>query len=185
MTLHPELRVRQIKDFVADYNNQIKESLTKKQFDSTKKAQDSLFLLNVDVLGALYVHPLIGAHSFDDWAKLINNYSIGDTSKAEYKDALEVFKSMAEYNFVNVDDDLPLLLAVPVDYDAISQQFHVYGREHGWAYRACRPEEAANTPRSSLPIEKAQTVAATSAASFIPDTGLYCRDAAGIDRLIR
>ena len=180
LSLHPQLRVRQIKDFVADYNSQVKDSLGK-EYDAVKKADDEAFLANTDMLGAIYMHPQIGGHTSDDWAGILADFALPDTSKG-YKITRSM---MAEYNFVGVADDASLLLSVPIDYQAVAQQYHVFGRDHGWAYRACRAEEAANTPRDSLPIEKAQTVAATSAASFIPDTGLYCRDAAGIDRLIR
>ncbi|OWV21825.1 hypothetical protein B7982_12025 [Fibrobacter sp. UWB2] len=178
MSLHPELRARQLKDYVADYNSQFKTSLGK-DYDAVKKADDAAFLQDTERLGAIYTHPQIGAHSYEQWADLIAQMSSADST------ANEIFNSLAEYNFINVADDAALLLTVPVDYVAISQQFNVFGREHGWAYRACRADEAANPARSSLEIAKKQASRATSAAGFTPDTGLYCRDAAGVDRLIQ
>ena len=47
LSLHPQLRVRQIKDFVADYNSQVKANLGK-EYDAVKKADDEAFLANTD-----------------------------------------------------------------------------------------------------------------------------------------
>jgi hypothetical protein len=181
LSLHPQLRVRQIKDFVADYNSQVKDSLGK-EYDAVKKADDDAFLANTDMLGAIYMHPQIGGHTSDDWAGILADFALPDTSKGK-----KITRSMmAEYNFVGVADDASLLLSVPIDYQAVAQQYHVFGRDHGWAYRACRAEEAANTPRDSLPIATYQkNHIAEKDGSFIPDTGYYCRDALGVDRLIQ
>ena len=184
LSLHPELRVRQLKDYVADYNAQIRAAqVDKASFDSTKKAEDAAFLANSEMLGAIYTHALIGGHSYEQWAQLIAQLSSADS--LEKKTATETFNALAEFNFYNVADDAAVLLTVPIDYVAVSQQYNIFGREHGWAYRACRPDEANNMPRSSLPIYNTQVTKATSAANFTPDTGLYCRDATGVDREIR
>ncbi len=181
LSLHPQLRVRQIKDFVADYNSQVKANLGK-EYDAVKKADDEAFLANTDMLGAIYMHPQIGGHTSDEWAGILADFALPDTSKG-YKITRSM---MAEYNFVGVADDASLLLSVPMDYQAVAQQYHVFGRDHGWAYRACRAEEAANTPRDTLPIATYQkNHIAEKDGSFIPDTGYYCRDALGVDRLIQ
>ncbi|SHK98627.1 hypothetical protein [Fibrobacter sp. UWB12] len=180
MALHPELRVRQIKDFVADSNSKIKVNLGK-DYDATKKADDEAFLANMDVVMAIYTHPQIGGHNAEQWADVIKDLSLPDTSLL-YR---ETRSGLTEFNFIGVADDASLLLTVPVDYQAIAQQFNIYGRDHGWAYRACRPEEAANPPRNSLPIFAQQLNIAEKDGAFIADSGYYCRDALGVDRLIQ
>ena len=55
MSLHPELRARQLKDYVADYNSQFKDSLGK-DYDAVKKADDAAFLQDAERLGAIYTH---------------------------------------------------------------------------------------------------------------------------------
>lgn len=179
MSLHPELRARQLKDFVADYNDMIKKTMDNASYTAKKAADDAAFLQDSERLSAIYTHPQIGAHSYEQWATLVAQMSSADSV------ANEIFNSLAEYNFIDVADDAALLLTVPVDYVAISQQFNTFGREHGWAYRACRANEAANPVRDTLSIAKKQASRATSAAGFTPDTGLYCRDALGVDRLIQ
>ena len=125
LSLHPQLRVRQIKDFVADYNSQVKDSLGK-EYDAVKKADDDAFLANTDMLGAIYMHPQIGGHTSDDWAGILADFALPDTSKGK-----KITRSMmAEYNFVGVADDASLLLSVPIDYQAVAQQYHVFGRDH-------------------------------------------------------
>ncbi|WP_290763350.1 hypothetical protein [Fibrobacter sp. UBA4297] len=183
MALHPELRIRQVKDYVADFNAQVKATLGNAAYNEQKKAEDEAFSLNPDLLGALYTNPLIGGHSPQEWNALIVNMSSPDTLLS--KEAKLIYAGLVDFNMVTVLDEAALLAAVPVDEVAITQQFNIFGRTHGWAYRNCRPEEANNTPRDSLPIIKAQLTMATSADGFTPDTGLYCRDAAGVDRLIQ
>ena len=181
-SLHPELRVRQIKDFVADYNSQLKATLGA-DYDATKKADDAAFLANTAVLSQIYTDPMIGGHTLDQWNLLVAQMSSADT--LVQKSASEQYNALAEFNILQNPNDYVVLTTVPVDYVAISQQFNVFGREHGWAYRACRADEANNMPRESLPIFKQQSAMATSATTFTPDTGLYCRDALGVDREIR
>jgi hypothetical protein len=175
MALHPELRVRQIKDYVADYNSQFKTTLGK-DYDATKKADDDAFLANMDVVAAIYLHPQIGAHTAEQWSSVLLDLAQPDTSAA-YRTARS---GLAEYNFIGVADDASLLLTVPVDYLAISQQFHLFGRDHGWAYRNCRPEESANTPRANVAVSPVTTDGA-----FVPVAGLYCRDLTGVDRQVQ
>jgi hypothetical protein len=180
MALHPELRVRQIKDFVADYNSQVKARLGA-NYDATKKADDAAFLADLNLVGLIYTYPQIGAHTAEQWTALSADLALPDTSVA-YKQTRNV---LLEYNFIDVADDFSMLLTAPVDYQAVSQQYNVFGRDHGWAYRACLPEEANNTPRSSLPIYAIQATPKEVEGGFVADPGYYCRDAAGIDRLIR
>ena len=180
MALHPELRVRQIKDFVADYNSQVKTNLGS-GYTAAKNADDDAFFADMNAVMAIYTHPQIGAHSAEEWTALSADLALPDSSSAKKKTR----NVLAEYNFVGVADDATMLLAVPVDYQAISQQYNVFGKDHGWAYRVCLPEEANNTPRGMLPIAQEQSVIKEVDGAFVADPGYYCRDAAGIDRLIR
>lgn len=47
------------------------------------------------------------------------------------------------FNFWDTEDDLAALKAVPVDTFAISYQYALFGKLHGWAYRRCTESEAA------------------------------------------
>jgi len=181
LTLHPELHIRQIKDYVENYNANLKTALGATAYDSTKKADDAAFLADLNVVQAIYIHPQIGAHSEQQWSNVIIALGLADTTP-EYKNTK---KALLQYNFVGRADDYSALLTVPVDYQAVSQQYNVFGRDHGWAYRVCRPEEGANPLRSSLPIASMQKDIVKVDGSFIADEGLYCRDAAGDDRLIQ
>lgn len=61
------------------------------------------------------------------------------------------------FNMVGVPKDslYDRLLAVPVDEFAISYQYTVFGRSHGWAYRKCTDEEKTHPTQSELyPMKK-------------------------------
>ena len=184
LALHPELHIAEIKDYVADYNSQAEANLnlSSKEFKALKDADNEAFIANKDVVKAIYVHSQIGSHTEQQWNDLLEKLSLPDSTD-EYKSARD---ALAEYNLIGIDDDMSFLLAVPVDYQAVSQQFNVFGRDHGWAYRLCRPEESANPLRSSLPIAaEQQNIVSSQTGTFIVDEGFYCRDAAGNDRLIQ
>jgi hypothetical protein len=181
LTLHPELHMAEIKDYVEDYNSQVKANYGN-EYKALKDADEKAFIANKDVLKAIYLHPQIGSHTEQQWNDLFEKLSLPDTT-GEYKKARNV---LVVYNLIGIDDDMSFLLAVPVDYQAVSQQFNVFGRDHGWAYRLCRPEESANPLRSSLPIAAEQeNIVSSQTGTFIVDEGFYCRDAAGDDRLIQ
>ncbi|MBQ7078440.1 MAG: hypothetical protein IJM92_01975 [Fibrobacter sp.] len=180
LALHPILSAMQYRDFVADYNN--KQTTVDKD---SRAADKAAFAANMDAIGYIYTHPFMEAHTPEQWAQLVANLSLPDTVP-EYKAAQgEVDNLVSRYNLVGVADDIAMLSSVQIDYFLISQQFTAFGRDHGWAYRLCHADEAANTPRSALPIAKQQENIIIIEDTFKPDTGFYCRDAAGIDRLIQ
>ena len=74
---------------------------------------------------------------------------------------------LKQFNFYDTLDDLTALTKIPVDTLAISFQYLVFGREHGWAYRKCSDAEKKN------PIQ----------AETYPAVKLYCDDD-GISREI-
>ena len=53
-------------------------------------------------------------------------------------------KVLNQLNFYGVDDDLTMLQSVAIDTFAISYQYVMFGRAHGWAYRPCTEAEKAN-----------------------------------------
>ncbi len=52
-------------------------------------------------------------------------------------------KALRNFNVFSTTDDWAVLQAVPVDTFAISYQFVLFGKLHGWAYRPCTESEAA------------------------------------------
>ena len=71
-------------------------------------------------------------------------------------------KAAKSFNFIDSRDDLAKLKAIEIDYFAISYQYSMFGRDHGWAYRRCKPEdnlgrylyEEVVNPESGLTEEK-------------------------------
>ncbi len=71
-------------------------------------------------------------------------------------------KAAKSFNFIDSRDDLAKLKAIEIDYFAISYQYSMFGRDHGWAYRRCKPEdnlgrylyEEVVNPQTGLPEEK-------------------------------
>lgn len=77
--------------------------------------------------------------------------------------------TLNKYNFYDRTDDLVALQSIPVDTFAIAYQYVVYGRLHGWAYRACKSDEVDNPIKTEdYPAQK-----------------LYCADEMGIVREIK
>lgn len=70
-------------------------------------------------------------------------------------------KQLLKFNFNDNLDDLTALSTVPVDTFAISSQFLMFGKSHGWAYRACTDAEKNNPLQSEIKY---------------PMTKLYCAD---------
>jgi hypothetical protein len=83
-------------------------------------------------------------------------------------------KAARKFNFVDSRDDLAKLKAIEIDYFAISYQYAVFGKEHGWAYRRCKPEdnlgrylyEPVVDPETGLTVDKAT--------AEYPIAKLYC-----------
>ncbi len=70
-------------------------------------------------------------------------------------------KQLLKFNFNDNLDDLAALSTVPVDTFAISSQFLMFGKSHGWAYRTCTDAEKNNPLQSETEY---------------PMTKLYCAD---------
>ena len=69
-------------------------------------------------------------------------------------------KVLNQLNFYGVDDDLTMLQSVAIDTFAISYQYVMFGKAHGWAYRPCTEAEKANPVKTEV----------------YPATKLYCDD---------
>ena len=182
MALHPELSAQQYKDFVTEHNSKVKVD------NDSKAADKAAFAANLEAVGLIYTHPLMEAHSLEEWAQLVANLSLPDSS-TEHTDAQnKIDKLIKNYNLDDTTDDFNVLLSsVQIDYFAISQQFTVFGRDHGWVYRLCRSDEAALPVRDPVQFAERNKIsnAVTVDGSFVPDNGFYCRDALGNDHLIQ
>ncbi|WP_405326856.1 hypothetical protein [Fibrobacter sp.] len=192
MELHPELRLLQIRDYVSNQNMLYGDSLKAIGVDIApiKANDETSFLANNDVLKAIYTHPLMLGKTEADWNTYVANVAAGPDDAAAQKDAKKVQTDLLKYNFVGVADDWGALQAIPVDEVAISEQYLLFGKGHGWTYRKCRLDE------SNLPIrdpkvfddENKAAMAATNEAEYkqYVDTGLYCYDEAnGVDRIVK
>ena len=171
MELHPYLRMFQIKDYVADYNAAFKDSVTAAggDYSALKATDEALFTADVASLMAICADSTLGDYSADTCAS-VTSFST-------------VVSALTSFNFVGRADDLQALASIPVDEVAISQQYTVFGKSHGWPYRYCTAAEAAN-PERNPEIIKAQQNKAESVDKFVVDNGTYCRDANGVVRQI-
>ena len=77
-------------------------------------------------------------------------------------------KALLKFNFNDTTDDLAALANIPLDTFALTYQYVVYGKAHGFAYRPCSSEELNN------PIKT----------ESYPATKFYCADPEGIIREI-
>lgn len=192
MELHPELRLLQIRDYVSNQNMLYEDSLKAIGVDIApiKANDETSFLANNDVLKAIYTHPLMLGKTEADWNTYIANVAAGPDDAAAQKNVKTAQKDLLKYNFVGVADDWGALQAIPVDEVAISQQYLLFGKGHGWTYRKCRLDE------SNLPIRDPKVFddenniknAVTNEADYkkYVDTGLYCYDEAnGVDRIVK
>lgn len=74
----------------------------------------------------------------------------------------DVVRQLKLFSFHDTENDYEKLLEVPVDTFAISYQYVLFGRSHGWPYRACKDDELDN------PIQT----------ETYPVSKLYCADGA-------
>jgi len=200
MDIHPELRMMQVRDYVAEYNDQLKKDVGTEAFNAQKTADEAVLFANLTAVQQIYLDKFYCGGSAAVWDSAMQEYPIvqaqnailaqdpndkdAKAAKAACKNWNKVVDYVSAVNFVGVADDLTALQNIPVDYLAISQQYQMFGRTHGWAYRACRADEAANQDRRTMPIDSLQRSGVADPADFITDTNLYCRDAAGVDRVI-
>jgi hypothetical protein len=176
--IHPYLHTLQIKDYVKARNAFVKDSLEQLGINYNEfKAQDdeSFKAMDPNLLAAICKDPHMGTKPEASCVNVAAN--------------TDIMKELIAFNLVAVADDYTALSSFPVDFVAISQQYVVFGRSHGWAYRWCSEAESQDLEhhpvRDNLPIANQQGTTAETPESFVPDTGLYCRDAAGNDRLIQ
>lgn len=158
MDLHPSLFALQVHDYVTAHNKEIENNSTPEVYAALVAADNATFTEAVQL--ALFVNPYYGGLTEAQWA------SASSTQK----------KWIAGFNLVDAADDLAALETYRqngVNLEAIGLQYIMFGKTHGWAYRACTPEESA-------------TVALTPVDLVYPVSFAVCRDlATGTDHKIQ
>ena len=153
VNLHPELVRVQMKDYVIQHNAKLEE--TDSNFAAIKKAAEASFkedsLRDVPMLHKILVDPHLGGFTEADWQS--------DSLSKQQRSVLN------ELNLYDIANDYDSLKAVPIDTFAVTYQYVMYGRDHGWAYRRCTETEKAN-PSYDINV--------------YPATKLYCADESGI-----
>ncbi len=73
-----------------------------------------------------------------------------DTTQVEIPGGLtkDVVRQIKKFSFYDTEDDYAKLLEVPLDTFAISYQYVIFGRSHGWPYRVCKEDELNNPVQS-------------------------------------
>lgn len=67
----------------------------------------------------------------------------------------DVVRQLKLFSFHDTEKDYEKLLKVPVDTFAISYQYVLFGRSHGWPYRACKDDELDNPIQTeTYPVSK-------------------------------
>lgn len=165
MEMYPILRKMQIKDYVKARNIFVEDSLKKLGINvKDVKAQDEAnFKADIGALARICSDYFMGGYPAESCADPTANKSI--------------MKDLADFNFINVSNDtLALLYQVPIDEVAISQQYIIWGRDHGKPYRWCvTPEDFAGPGRDPA-IEAAQSATVDSPEKFVADPGIYCAE---------
>lgn len=156
MDLHPTLYALQVHDYVAMHNKEVEKSMTPEAYAALVAADNATFDDSAQL--ALFVHPYYGALTEAQWATASNSQK----------------KWIGGFNLVDAPNDLAALEEYRlngVNLEAIGLQYVMFGRTHGWAYRACTD------------VESAGAVAAGELLTY-PVQFLVCRDAAGVDHII-
>lgn len=173
--IHPYLVKFQYKDYVEARNAFVKDSLSKVggNYNALKTEDDAKYkAMDPNVLAEICKHPFMGGYPEASCVNVAAN--------------TEIMKDLIEFNLVGVADDFAALRNFPVDPVALSQQYIVFGRSHGWAYRWCSEAETLNNAiRDNLPIAAQQGTRAESVESFVADPSFYCRGGDGKDHLIQ
>ena len=182
MEMYPYLRKFQYKDFAEARNLYVQDSLKaldsknyRTTYKALKEADEANFkAMDPAILAEICKDPFMGGYPAESCVNVAAN--------------AEIMKDLIEFNMIGIDD-YSALRNFPVDEVAISQQYVIFGRSHGWAYRWCTEAETQDPDhhpaRELLPIAAQQSTRAESPEEFVADTGLYCRDAAGVVRLIQ
>jgi hypothetical protein len=185
--LHPQLRVAEIKDYVAYRNELVSDSLKKAGVDDATLSaftanDETAFLANTAVAQGVYT--VLAGHSAAEWEAYIAQK--GSTEKEAKQAVAKVEKELKEFNFINVIEDLNAWSNVPKDQNAYSMQYTLYGKSHGWAYRYCSDSEnITNLPVPEGDLDKG-IPAAKNPTDFTPITYLVCYDkVAMINRVIQ
>jgi hypothetical protein len=67
----------------------------------------------------------------------------------------DVVRQLKLFSFHDTEKDYEKLLEVPVDTFAISYQYVLFGRSHGWPYRVCKDDELDNPIQTeTYPVSK-------------------------------
>ena len=176
MQMYPLLRKYQFKDYVKARNIVVEDSLKKLGISySDVKAQDeATFKADIAALSTICSDPYMGGYPAES--------CVNPTANAD------IMKDLAEFNFINVPNDTIALRSFPIDSVAISQQYIIFGRDHGWAYRWCvSQEDLAGPGRDQATVvvnnEIVQIIVAQAApvddpAKFVADPWIYCKDPA-------
>ena len=175
--LHPELRIAEIRDYVAYRNEVVSDSMKKAGVDDATLTafttnDETAFLANTAVAQGVYT--VLAGHSAAEWEAYIAQK--GSTEKEAKQAVAKVEKELKEFNFINVTEDQNTWNNVPKDLTAYSMQYTLYGKSHAWAYRYCNDnEKIANplVPETDLDDGKP---AGTNPTDFSPITYLVCYD---------
>ena len=164
MEIYPLLRKFQFKDYVKARNLVVEDSLKKLgiSYSDVKTQDEANFKANIAALAEICKDRFMGGYPE---ASCVNPAA----------DAT-IMKDLMDFNFVNVPDDLAALRSFPVDEVAVSQQYIVFGRDHGWAYRWCETEADLLGPGRDPAIEAAQAAPVDDPDKFVADPGIYCAE---------
>ena len=166
MDVHPYLRKFQYKDYVEARNAFVKDSLSKVEganYNTLKTEDEANFkAMDPNVLAAICKDPYMGGYPEASCVNVAAN--------------ADIMKDLLEFNLVGVADDFAMLSSFPVDSVAISQQYVVFGRSHGWAYRWCESEADLAGPGRDPAIVAAQSTRADDPSTFMVDPGIYCAE---------
>jgi hypothetical protein len=121
---------------------------------------DSTALVEVEMADGMSIAKKNGVETvLDTIGHVIDSVAV---SGGLSKDHLKILKAL---NLYGSSKDFDLLKAVPIDTFAVSYQYVMFGRDHGWAYRRCTEAEKAN-PSYNLDV--------------FPAEKLYCADEDGL-----
>jgi hypothetical protein len=164
MEIYPLLRKFQFKDYVKARNLVVEDSLKKLgiSYSDVKTQDEANFKANIAALAEICKDRFMGGYP--------------EASCANPAADATIMKDLMDFNFVNVPDDLAALRSFPVDEVAVSQQYIVFGRDHGWAYRWCETEADLLGPGRDPAIEAAQAAPVDDPDKFVADPGIYCAE---------
>ena len=193
MQMYPRLRKYQIKDYVKARNVIVEDSLNQQkakvkamleqQGFAAEIVKDSLIKLGLDYNAIKTQDEANFKANTAALVEICKNPFLGSYPEASCANPAAdatIMKDLAGFNFINVADDFAILsnnnVTIPVDSVAISQQYIVFGRNHGWAYRWCVSEADLAGPVRDPAIEAAQATPVDDPEKFVADPGIYCKE---------